>query len=53
MFDKKLYNKVDLSNQIRIIYNAKHRYAVHIKLGVKFLTFLTKLELGSIPVFAL
>ena len=53
MFDRKFYDKVDLSNQMRIIYNAKHRYAVRMKLGVKFLTSLTKLVLEAKPVFVL
>ena len=34
---------MDLSIRMRIIYNVKHHYAVHLKLGDKFLTSLTKL----------
>ena len=30
---------------MRIIYNARHRYALRLKCGDKFLTFLTKLVL--------
>ena len=32
-----------LSIRMRIIYNIKHRYAICLKFGDKFLTFLTKL----------
>ena len=41
----KVYDKMDLSIQIRIIYNVRHRYAIRLKFEDKFLTFLTKLVL--------
>ena len=37
------YDKMDVSVRMRIIYNVRHRYAVRLKFGDKFLTFLTKL----------
>ena len=41
----KFYNKVDLAMRIRIIYNVKHCYAIHLKFVEKFLTSLSKLVL--------
>ena len=34
---------MDLSIRMTVIYNVKHRYAIHLKSGDKFLTALTKL----------
>ena len=39
------YDKMDLSIQIGIIYNVRHHYAIRLKFGDEFLTFLTKLLL--------
>ena len=36
------YDKIDLSSQIRIIYDVKHSYAICLKFGGKLLTFLNK-----------
>ena len=36
-------DKMDLSIRMRIICNVKHRYAIRLRFGEKFLTFLTKL----------
>ena len=36
---------MDLSVRMRIIYNVRHRYAIRLKFGDKFLTFLNKLVL--------
>ena len=36
-----------LPNQMRIIYNVKHRYVIRLKYGDKFLTSLTKLVLEA------
>ena len=36
---------MDLSIRIKIIYNVKHRYAIRLKSGVKFIAPLTKLVL--------
>ena len=33
---------MDLSLRMKIIYNIKHRYEIHLKFGDKFLTSLTK-----------
>ena len=41
----KFYDRVDLPIRMRIIYDVKHRYAIRLKFGDKFLTFLTKLVL--------
>ena len=41
----KFYEKMDLSIRLRISYDVKHRYAVRLKFGGKFLTSLTKLVL--------
>ena len=38
----KLYDKMDLSIQMRVIYNVKRRYAIRLIFRGKFLTFLTK-----------
>ena len=38
---------MDLSNQMRINYNVKHRYAIRLKFGDKFLTSLTKTQSES------
>ena len=38
---------MDLSIQINISYNAKHRYAIRLKFGDKFLTSLIKLVLEA------
>ena len=38
---------MDLSIRMRVIYNVKHRYAIRLKFGGKFLTFLTKLVLEA------
>ena len=38
----KCYDKMEFSIRIRVIYNVRHGYAIHLKLGDKFLTFLTK-----------
>ena len=36
---------MDLSIRIRVTYNVKHRYAIRLKFGHKFVTSLTKLVL--------
>ena len=36
---------MNLSTQMKVIYNVKHRYAIRLKFGEKFLTSLTKLVL--------
>ena len=36
---------MDLSIRMRVIYNTKHRYAIRLKIGDKFLTSLAKLVL--------
>ena len=41
----KFYDKMNLSIQMGIIYKVRHRYAIPLKFGGKFLTFLTKLVL--------
>ena len=47
------YNKMDLSVRMRIVYNVKHRYAIRLKFGEGFLTFLTKMCSKGKPVSAL
>ena len=41
--DESFMTKMDLSIQMRVIYNVKRFYATCMKFGDKFLTFLTKL----------
>ena len=36
-----------LSIRMRVVYDVKHRYAIHLKFGDKSLTSLTKLELET------
>ena len=38
---------MDLSIQMRAVYNVKHRYGLRLKFGDKLLTFLTKLVLEA------
>ena len=38
---------MDLSIQMRIMYNVKHRYTIHLKFGDKFSTSLNKLVLQA------
>ena len=38
---------MDLSIRIRVMYNVKHRYAICLKFGDKFLTSITKLLLEA------
>ena len=38
---------MDLSIRMRVIYNVKHRYVIHLKFGDKFLTSPTKLVLKA------
>ena len=38
---------MDLSIRMRVTYNVKHRYAIHLKFGGKFWTSLTKLVLEA------
>ena len=38
---------MDITIRMRVIYNAKYRYATHLKFGGKFLTSLTKLVLEA------
>ena len=44
---------IQIPIQIGIIYNVRHCYAIRLKFGDKFLTFLTKLVLEGKPVSAL
>ena len=41
----KFYDKMDLSIRMKIINNVRHRYAIRLEFGEKFLTFLTTLVL--------
>ena len=41
----KFYDKMDLSIRMKIINNVRHRYAIRLEFGDKFLTFLTTLVL--------
>ena len=38
---------MDLSIRMRVMYNVKHRYVIHLKFGNKFLISLTKLVLEA------
>ena len=40
-----IYNRMSLPIRMRTIYNEKHRHAIRLKFGEKFLTYLTKLVL--------
>ena len=42
-----------LSNKIKIICDVRHRYAIRLKFGDKFLTFVTNLVPKGKPVLAL
>ena len=49
----KFYDKIDLSIQMRTIYNARYRYAIRLTFGGKFLFFLAKLVLeGKISIWS-
>ena len=43
----KFWDKMDWTVQMRIIYYVKHRWAIRLKIGNKFLTDLTKLVIRA------